>query len=138
MLAELVRVTRASPAQWFESRLLTAGDGIAGRGPAYGIESIRVDGGDVRAMYNATAEARRIAVAFQRPVLIEVYGLTLLKATDPRGGFHNEHEWDTSTFDYELAGHGYAALREVCSDCSLRYLCDANIECQTDSTYDVA
>jgi len=49
------------------------GDGIVGRGPAYGIESIRVDGGDARAVYNATAEARRIAVTSHRPVLIEVH-----------------------------------------------------------------
>ena len=34
--------------------------------------SIRVDGGDARAVYNATAEARRVAVSSQRPVLIEV------------------------------------------------------------------
>ena len=51
---------------------MLAGDGIAGRGPSYGIASIRVDGGDARAVYNATAEARRIAVANSCPVLIEV------------------------------------------------------------------
>lgn len=49
-----------------------SGDGIAGRGPSYGIASIRVDGGDARAVYNATAEARKIAVANSCPVLIEV------------------------------------------------------------------
>lgn len=51
---------------------MVAGDGIAGRGPSYGIASIRVDGGDARAVYNATAEARKIAVADSCPVLIEV------------------------------------------------------------------
>ena len=51
---------------------MLAGDGIAGRGPSYGIASIRVDGGDARAVYNATAEARKIAVANSCPVLIEV------------------------------------------------------------------
>lgn len=30
--------------------LSTAGDGIAGRGPSYGIATIRVDGGDARAV----------------------------------------------------------------------------------------
>lgn len=50
----------------------TAGDGIAGRGPSYGVATIRVDGGDVRAVYNATAEARAIAVEQKVPVLIEV------------------------------------------------------------------
>lgn len=51
---------------------MTAGDGIAGRGPSYGVASIRVDGGDVRAVYNATAEARALAIEHKVPVLIEV------------------------------------------------------------------
>lgn len=51
---------------------LPAGDGIAGRGASYGVPTIRVDGGDARAVYNATLEARRIALAHTCPVLIEV------------------------------------------------------------------
>ncbi|KAM6288797.1 2-oxoisovalerate dehydrogenase subunit alpha, mitochondrial [Aegotheles albertisi] len=47
------------------------GDGIAARGPGYGLMSIRVDGNDVFAVYNATREARRRAVAQNQPVLIE-------------------------------------------------------------------
>ncbi|XP_053908853.1 2-oxoisovalerate dehydrogenase subunit alpha, mitochondrial isoform X2 [Cuculus canorus] len=47
------------------------GDGIAARGPGYGLLSIRVDGNDVFAVYNATREARRRAVAENQPVLIE-------------------------------------------------------------------
>lgn len=47
------------------------GDGIAARGPGYGILSIRVDGNDVFAVYNATKEARRRAVAENQPFLIE-------------------------------------------------------------------
>ena len=47
------------------------GDGIAGRGPSYGITTVRVDGGDVQAVYNATAEARRMAIEHAQPVLIE-------------------------------------------------------------------
>ncbi|GLC56792.1 hypothetical protein PLESTB_001149300 [Pleodorina starrii] len=38
------------------------GDGIAGRGPMYGIPTIRVDGGDVRAVYNAVVAARARAL----------------------------------------------------------------------------
>lgn len=49
-----------------------AGDGIAGRGPSYGIPTIRVDGGDARAVYNVTLEARNIALSHSCPVLIEV------------------------------------------------------------------
>jgi 2-oxoisovalerate dehydrogenase E1 component alpha subunit len=47
------------------------GDGIAGRGSAYGMPSIRVDGGDVIAMYHATKLAREYIQKNQSPVLIE-------------------------------------------------------------------
>ncbi|NXA59693.1 ODBA dehydrogenase, partial [Mohoua ochrocephala] len=43
----------------------------AARGPGYGLLSIRVDGNDVFAVYNATREARRRAVAENQPFLIE-------------------------------------------------------------------
>lgn len=43
----------------------------AARGPGYGMLSIRVDGNDVFAVYNATKEARRRAVAENQPFLIE-------------------------------------------------------------------
>ncbi len=47
------------------------GDGIASRGPGYGMVTIRVDGNDVLAVYNATKAAREIALKESRPVLIE-------------------------------------------------------------------
>ncbi len=47
------------------------GDGIASRGPGYGMVTIRVDGNDLFAVYNATKAAREIAVKESRPVLIE-------------------------------------------------------------------
>merc|ERR1719336_3699575 len=47
------------------------GDGIAVRGPAYGMSTIRVDGNDVLAVYNATKAAREIAASENKPVLIE-------------------------------------------------------------------
>ncbi|CAI5444407.1 unnamed protein product [Caenorhabditis angaria] len=47
------------------------GDGIAGKGPAYGLHTIRVDGNDLLAVYNATKEARKLALQ-NKPVLIEV------------------------------------------------------------------
>jgi 2-oxoisovalerate dehydrogenase E1 component alpha subunit len=47
------------------------GDGIASRGAGYGIVTIRVDGNDLFAVYNATKAAREIAVTQSRPVLIE-------------------------------------------------------------------
>jgi len=47
------------------------GDGIAGRGVSYGIHTIRVDGNDLWAVYNASVEAKRIATQNCVPVLIE-------------------------------------------------------------------
>ncbi|XP_064157177.1 2-oxoisovalerate dehydrogenase subunit alpha, mitochondrial [Anguilla rostrata] len=65
------------------------GDGIAGRGAGYGIASIRVDGNDVFAVYNVTKEARRRAVAENRPFLIE--------AMTYRVGHHSTSD-DSSTY----------------------------------------
>lgn len=48
------------------------GDGIAARGPAFGIPTIRVDGNDLVAVFNATTEARRLAVEEKTPVLLEL------------------------------------------------------------------
>lgn len=47
------------------------GDGIASRGPGYGIDTIRVDGNDVLAVLSATREARRRCVENGRGVLVE-------------------------------------------------------------------
>jgi len=47
------------------------GDGIVGRGVGYGIDSIRVDGNDVFAVYNVIKEAKRRAVEESKPTLIE-------------------------------------------------------------------
>ncbi|GJU65098.1 dehydrogenase, E1 component, thiamine diphosphate-binding fold protein [Tanacetum coccineum] len=46
-------------------------DGIVVKGQAYGIQSIRVDGNDVLAVYDAVRSAREIAIKEQRPILIE-------------------------------------------------------------------
>lgn len=48
------------------------GDGIAARGPALDIPTLRVDGNDLVAVYTATKEARRKAVEEQTPVLLEL------------------------------------------------------------------
>lgn len=47
------------------------GDGIASRGPGYGVHTIRVDGNDVLAVYNAVREARRRCIEEGRAVLVE-------------------------------------------------------------------
>ncbi|XP_076760692.1 branched chain keto acid dehydrogenase E1 subunit alpha [Xylocopa sonorina] len=47
------------------------GDGIAARGPAYGIHTIRVDGNDVLAVHYVTKAARQLCIKERKPVLIE-------------------------------------------------------------------
>ncbi|KAJ8716406.1 hypothetical protein PYW07_003033 [Mythimna separata] len=47
------------------------GDGIAARGPSLGINTVRVDGTDTLAVYNAVKQAREFAIANNKPVLIE-------------------------------------------------------------------
>ena len=65
------------------------GDGIAGRGPSYGIATIRVDGGDAVAVYNATKEAKRLALETTSPILIE--------AMSYRSGHHSTSD-DSSRY----------------------------------------
>ncbi|XP_022708717.1 2-oxoisovalerate dehydrogenase subunit alpha, mitochondrial-like isoform X2 [Varroa jacobsoni] len=47
------------------------GDGVGARGPAYGIGTIRCDGNDILAVYNATTKAREYCLSKNAPVLIE-------------------------------------------------------------------
>lgn len=47
------------------------GDGIAARGPGYGIDTIRVDGNDVLAVLSAVREARHRCLEQGRAVLVE-------------------------------------------------------------------
>jgi 2-oxoisovalerate dehydrogenase E1 component alpha subunit len=47
------------------------GDGIAARGPGYGVDTVRVDGNDVLAVYAAVKEARRRCLESGRGVLVE-------------------------------------------------------------------
>ncbi|KAE8655916.1 2-oxoisovalerate dehydrogenase subunit alpha 2 [Hibiscus syriacus] len=46
-------------------------EGIAVRGQAYGVRSIRVDGNDALAMYSAVHAAREMAINEHRPILVE-------------------------------------------------------------------
>ena len=63
------------------------GDGIVSRADGYGMTSIRVDGNDLLAVYEATKRARDYAVQNNRPVLIE--------AMCYRGGHHSTSDDST-------------------------------------------
>lgn len=73
-----------------------AGDGIASRGAGYGIPTLRVDGNDALAVYEATRLARQIAVEEQRPVLIEAmtYRLGAHSSSDDPSGYREREEED--------------------------------------------
>lgn len=49
-----------------------AGDGIAARGPAYGMNSIRCDGNDLAAVYTAVKMARKACVDNGEPCVVEM------------------------------------------------------------------
>jgi 2-oxoisovalerate dehydrogenase E1 component alpha subunit len=63
------------------------GDGIAARGIAYGLPTIRVDGNDLLAVHDATALARERALKDNTPVVIE--------AMTYRGGHHSTSDDST-------------------------------------------
>ncbi|PAV76395.1 hypothetical protein WR25_07410 [Diploscapter pachys] len=71
------------------------GDGIAGKGPVYGLHTIRVDGNDVLAVYNAVKEARRMALQ-NKPILIEAmtYRLGHHSTSDDSTAYRTQQEVD--------------------------------------------
>lgn len=71
-----------------------AGDGIAPRGVGYGIDTIRVDGNDLLAVLAATQHAREVALAENKPVLIEAmsYRLGAHSSSDDPSGYRSKEE----------------------------------------------
>ncbi|KAJ2782519.1 hypothetical protein H4R18_002212 [Coemansia javaensis] len=70
------------------------GDGIASRGIGYGIDTVRVDGNDIWAIYAATRAARRIAVEQNKPVLIEAmtYRVSHHSTSDDSSAYRSKKE----------------------------------------------
>jgi len=71
-----------------------AADGIAPRAFGYHMHVIRVDGNDVLAVYEATRQARKIAVEKNQPVLIEAmsYRLAAHSSSDDPSGYRSKDE----------------------------------------------
>lgn len=91
------------------------GDGIASRGPGYGMKTIRVDGNDVFATYNATKASRDICLKECRPVLIEAmtYRLGHHSTSDDSSAYRSVDEaayWDKQ--DTPIARLRYFMLRQ--------------------------
>ncbi|WP_447553103.1 thiamine pyrophosphate-dependent dehydrogenase E1 component subunit alpha [Vreelandella sp. EE22] len=74
-----------------------AADGIAPRAIGYHMHVIRVDGNDALAVYEATTQARRIAVEQNKPVLIEAmsYRLAAHSSSDDPTGYRAKSEEET-------------------------------------------
>ncbi|KAI8866568.1 hypothetical protein GQ42DRAFT_181237 [Ramicandelaber brevisporus] len=72
------------------------GDGIASRGIGYGIDTIRVDGNDIWAVYNAVSKARDIAVSTNKPVLVEAmtYRVGHHSTSDDSSAYRSKQEVD--------------------------------------------
>lgn len=70
------------------------GDGIASRGIGYGMKTIRVDGSDVLAVFEATRLAREYALKENKPVLIEscAYRLGGHSTSDDPTGYRTKDE----------------------------------------------
>lgn len=70
------------------------GDGIASRGHGYGIETCRVDGNDVLAVYAAVQKARSICLEFKRPCLIEAltYRVGHHSTSDDSSAYRSKNE----------------------------------------------
>ncbi|MGM0914160.1 MAG: thiamine pyrophosphate-dependent dehydrogenase E1 component subunit alpha [Pseudomonadota bacterium] len=71
-----------------------AADGVAPRAFGYRMHVIRVDGNDLLAVLAATREARRIAVEYNKPVLIEAmsYRLAAHSSSDDPSGYRSKKE----------------------------------------------
>lgn len=54
------------------------GDGIVSHGSGYGIATIRVDGNDIIAVYNAILKAREYVMTNTRPLILEAITYRLL------------------------------------------------------------
>lgn len=70
------------------------GNGIASRGIGYGIHTLRVDGNDTLAVYEATRKARAYALEHNCPVLIEAmsYRLGAHSTSDDPTGYRSKEE----------------------------------------------
>tara|TARA_R110002012_G_scaffold80353_1_gene203910 strand:+ start:7214 stop:8419 length:1206 start_codon:yes stop_codon:yes gene_type:complete len=71
-----------------------AADGIAPRAFGYRMHVIRVDGNDILAVFEATRQARKIAVERNQPVLIEAmsYRLAAHSSSDDPSGYRSKDE----------------------------------------------
>merc|ERR1712072_1384381 len=94
---------------------------MGSRAVGYGVSTVRVDGNDVLAVYNATKEARRMCVEEQRPVLLEMmtYRVGHHSTSDDSSRYRPEgqlEEWETRSpiklFQSYIFNKGYWTQEE--------------------------
>nr|XP_022911251.1 2-oxoisovalerate dehydrogenase subunit alpha, mitochondrial [Onthophagus taurus] len=73
------------------------GDGIAARGPGYGINTLRVDGNDVFAVFNATKKAKQYCLKENKPVVLEAltYRIGHHSTSDDSSAYRSKDEVDS-------------------------------------------
>lgn len=76
------------------------GDGIAGRAAGYGMATIRVDGTDLFAVYNATKMAKEYALTNNKPIIVEAmqYRISHHSTSDDSTAYRKADElevWNT-------------------------------------------
>lgn len=76
------------------------GDGIAARGPALAIPSVRVDGNDLVAVFLATQEARNRSIREKTPVLLELmtYRVGDHTTSDDSSAYRKEDKEEVQTY----------------------------------------
>lgn len=69
-------------------------DGIASKGPSYGIEAIRIDGNDFFAVYDTVSKARQKCLKGQGPILIEAvtYRMGAHSTSDDPSQYRSDEE----------------------------------------------
>ncbi|TPX36557.1 hypothetical protein SmJEL517_g01218 [Synchytrium microbalum] len=72
------------------------GDGVAARGIALGVETMRVDGNDPLAVYSVVSKARKLTVSENRPILVEAmtYRLSHHSTSDDSTVYRPQSEID--------------------------------------------
>lgn len=89
------------------------GDGIASRGAGYGIETLRVDGTDIFAVYEATKAARQKALENGgRPILLELmsYRMSHHSTSDDSSAYRSTEE--VSSWKESLERNSILRLRQ--------------------------
>ena len=91
-----------------------AGDGIASRGPGYGITTLRVDGNDILAVRSAVQHAKRHCTEHSKPFLIEcmTYRVGHHSTSDDSSAYRSKRDVE----DWKKLDNPISRFEKFCSD----------------------